>query len=136
MVRHSGFGLRSVFGRTAGRLAAQTEFSDQLEVAVLVLSLQVLQQLAPLVHHLEQATPRMVVLLVLLEMGGQAVDAFGQEGDLDFGRPGVTLVPLEFCRNGTLLLDTQRHFPGTPAFRSIFRGGAFYRRRPWATSKF
>src|SRR5262249_31695155 len=75
--------------RLAIRLAPQTEAAYQLLIAALIRLLQVVQQLAPLVHHLEQATTRMVVVLVTGEMVGELRDPRGQQSDLDFRRAGV-----------------------------------------------
>src|SRR5262245_17093398 len=57
-VPRSGIGARSsrAAERTAG-LFAQAEFVNQCRVALGVVVLQVVQQLAATAHHLEQATP-------------------------------------------------------------------------------
>ena len=49
--------------------------------------------------HAEEATARMVVLLVLLEMIGQFDDPLGQKSDLDLRRAGILVV------NGCFLDD-------------------------------
>src|SRR4051812_16155829 len=70
-------------------LLAQAELADQREVAAGVRLLQVGQQALARVDHLQQAAATVVVLRVLLEMGGQRVDAGGEQGDLDFRGSGV-----------------------------------------------
>jgi hypothetical protein len=72
-------------------LLAQTKTLDQRTIAVDVLALQVIQHLATLADHLEQAATRVMILGVGLEMIGKVVDARGQQRDLNFGRAGVTL---------------------------------------------
>src|SRR6516225_9586091 len=46
----------------------QTEAADQVLIATLVRLLQIVEQLAALVHHLEQAAARVVVVLVTREV--------------------------------------------------------------------
>jgi hypothetical protein len=65
------------------RSATQFEALDDLLVAGLVLGPHVVEQPAPLAHHLEQAAAGVVVFLVLFEVVRQTIDAFGQDGDLD-----------------------------------------------------
>ena len=45
--------------------------------------------------HFQQTTAGMVILAMFLEMTGQAVDACGQERDLNFRRSGITLGALK-----------------------------------------
>ncbi|CCB67968.1 protein of unknown function [Hyphomicrobium sp. MC1] len=73
----------------SAQLAADAVFLDDLLIAGVVLGLDVVKELAALADHLEQATARMVVFLVRLEVLGQLVDAMRQDGDLDFRRAGV-----------------------------------------------
>src|SRR5690606_13948998 len=70
--------------------ATQPETLDQRAVAVDVDVLQVSQQPATLTHEQQQATTRVVVVLVLLQVLGEVLDAAGQHGDLHFRGPGVT----------------------------------------------
>ena len=51
----------------------------------------------------------MVVLGVLLEVIGEAVDPLRQERDLDLRRPGVALMDAELVDQALLLVDGQRH---------------------------
>src|SRR5689334_20549739 len=84
--------------RRQRRLLADAERVDQLAVAIEVLVLEVVEQPTALADQLEEATTRVVVLLVRLEVLGEVVEALGQERDLDLGRPGVAVV-------GRVLLD-------------------------------
>src|SRR5262249_47519316 len=74
-----------------------------------VLALDVIEKLAALAHHLEQAATRVVVLLVRLEMLGQAIDPLGQDGDLDFRRAGVVAFGGVVFDDLGFRLDGQRH---------------------------
>src|SRR5262245_28087798 len=75
---------------TAGRHSApDAVLLDDRLVALLVLALEVVQQLAALTYHLQKATPGMMIALVLLEVVLELVDPGGEEGDLHFRRAGV-----------------------------------------------
>src|SRR5215212_6668796 len=69
--------------------APDTEFLDDRPVTALVDAFDVIEQLPALRHKLEEPTPGMVILDVGLEMLGQIVDPFREDGDLHFGRAGV-----------------------------------------------
>ena len=73
-------------------LAAQTQLLDQGLVTPGVATPEIIQQPSPLAHQLEQATTRVMILLVRLEMLGEFVDPFGQDRDLDLRRAGIRLV--------------------------------------------
>src|SRR6185437_30558 len=83
----------SVRGRThkllPHELPTQAEALDQGLVARKIAILQIAEQALALVDQLQQATAGMVILLVVLEVTGEMVDAGGQQGHLDFGRTGV-----------------------------------------------
>src|SRR5215204_1500571 len=112
---------RAPGGKANRALAADAELLDQRAVARLVLALDVVEERAALGDHLQEATPGMVVLGVGLEVLGQVVDAFGQDCDLDLGRPGVAgLMPMFLDERG-LALRRDRH-------RASFLVGV--RRRP------
>src|SRR4026207_2308957 len=51
----------------------------------------------------------MVIVLVGLEVVGEAVDALGKQRDLDLGRAGVALVHLELLDEALLLVRGQPH---------------------------
>jgi hypothetical protein len=93
--------------------AANAELADQRLVTGLVGTIEVVEKLTPLGHKLEQATPGMVVLDVTLEVLSQIVDAFRQDRDLHFGRPGV-------ARFGPISLDEFRFTRGRDRHRVSF----------------
>ena len=53
----------------------QPESSNDFVVLLYVRLLQVIEQTSPMRDHLEQAPPRMIVLLMCLEMLGEFVDS-------------------------------------------------------------
>ena len=63
---------------TVDVLFTKTEPSNYLVVALDVCPLQIIKQTATLRDHLEQATPRMIVLLVNLEMFSKLVDSLAE----------------------------------------------------------
>ena len=71
--------------------------------------LEIRNQFLSLGNHLEESAAGMEVLLVFLQMQGQALDLFGEKGDLVLRRTGVLLVPLDFLGDSILLLVRQRH---------------------------
>src|SRR5215203_1154008 len=73
-------------------LPTQTELGDERPVALDVLLLQILEQPAPLANHLEQAPPRMVVVLVLAQVVRKMRYTPREHGDLHLGRPCVAFV--------------------------------------------
>ena len=73
-------------------LLSDAELSDDSSVTLDVLLLQVSEHVAALTNHLQQATTGMVVVLVLLQMLGELLDALGQDCVLYCRRSGVGLV--------------------------------------------
>jgi len=64
---------------------ADTQPFNQLLVSPIVGAMQIVENLPPLRHHLEQPAARVVVFDVGLEVIGQVADPLRQERDLDFG---------------------------------------------------
>src|ERR1700722_16191963 len=89
--------------------AATAELVDQALVSAFIDTLEIVEQLATLRHHLQQASPRMVVLHVRLEMLGEIVDPFGQDRDLHLGRPGVARLLRVGLDDLRLALRRHRH---------------------------
>src|SRR5215467_4222896 len=99
-----------------GMSAANAELLDQRLVAALVGALEIIEKLAPLRHELEQAPARMIVFHVSLEMLGEIIDPFGQNRDLDLGRPGVAGLARVGPDHFRLALRRNRHRQ-TPSWR-------------------
>lgn len=88
-------------------LLSQSEACNDLLIPFPVRACQVLQQVRPLADHLQQPAARRVVLLMALEMVRQLRDPFGQQRNLDLGRPGVALMPS--VGRHDLMFPFQRH---------------------------
>ena len=73
-------------------LLAQAKLGTDLAVALYVGLLQIVLKATAPTDHLQQATAGMVVVLVLLEVLVQVVDALSQQSDLNFGGTGIALV--------------------------------------------
>src|SRR6185436_11175483 len=84
-------------------LLAQAKLLDQLVILPVVLSLEVIEDLATLADHLQQSAPRMMVLDVSLEVVGEPVYPGRQQGDLHFRGTRI-------ARRALVLLDDLRLF--------------------------
>ena len=73
-------------------LPPQAEGCDEASVALHVLTAQVVEEPAALADHHQQAAPAVVVVLVLPQVLGEVVDPLGQDGHLDLGGSGVSIV--------------------------------------------
>src|SRR5258707_8464777 len=73
-------------------LMSETEFVDELPVLREIGALQVLQEAAAALHHTQQAALPVVVLGVDPEVLGEAVDALGEQRDLNPAGAGVSFV--------------------------------------------
>src|SRR5579863_2276321 len=91
------------------RSAAQAEALDERLVALLVGLLEVIQQLAALVHHLEQPTTGVMILLVTFEVATQTVDTGGEQRDLHFGGTGVLRIAAIGGDDFLFLLGRENH---------------------------
>ena len=87
-------------------LLSDAQLGDNGAVALDVLGHQIVQHLAALTDHLQQAAAGVVVLLVDLQVLGQLVDAGGQNGDLDLGGAGVSGVSAVGLDHGRLFVLT------------------------------
>ena len=74
------------------RLLSDAELGDAGSVALNVLLGQVVQKVAALTDHLQQAEAAVIVLVMDLQVLGELIDALGENGDLDLGRARVRLV--------------------------------------------
>ncbi len=88
----------------ASQLLAQTQGVDQLAIAFNVGALEVIEQLAAAGNHHQQTAAGMEILLVGLEVLGEAVDTGRQKSNLDCGRSGVAISALVLL-NDFLLID-------------------------------
>ena len=92
-----------------GTLATKTEESKEIEVAIHICLLQIVEQRAPLADHLEQAATGVVVVDVSLEMGSQILNACRQQRHLYLRRTGITIVTPVFGDDFLFFSDADRH---------------------------
>jgi len=92
------------FRTPLGCLLSQVQLLDDGTVAVDVYLLEVTEEITSVTDHLEQTAAAVVVLHVGLQVLGQAVDAVGQNGNLNLGRTGVTLVDGVLSNDSLLFL--------------------------------
>jgi hypothetical protein len=96
-------------GARSGRAtsAPQTEAFDDGLVLLWGARLEIVEELAPLVDHLEQSTTRGVITLVRGEVIAQPVDALREQGDLNLGGSGVLRAATMLRDDAALLLAIQ-----------------------------
>ncbi len=108
------------------RPLADFETANDVEVSLRIDSFQVIQQPTPATHHLQQAPPTGVILLVRAQVLRQFADPGGQNGDLHLGRASVAI--------GTRLYSPIKPvfalLSGTSAIATSLRWLAFQRVRP------
>jgi hypothetical protein len=85
-------------------LLSEVQGLNQLTIAFDIMITQVVQQPPPLTYQHEQATARMMVLFVNLEMFGKIVDPPCKDSHLDIRRAGITPMPLELFDDLLLFL--------------------------------
>src|SRR5882672_171561 len=91
--------------------------------------LEIVEEFAALIDHLEKAAAGSVIALVGTEVLAESVDALGQECDLHFRRPGVIGAAPIFRDDARLLALGQWHLQKTSEIRPApLRGRAFYLR--------
>jgi hypothetical protein len=85
----------------------EPQIRDDLTVSLDVRALQVLQEASTAAYHFEKAAATVVILLMLVKMRPEVVDACCEDPNLDGSAPDVTVVEL-------MLLDdffsTDRHW--------------------------
>jgi hypothetical protein len=75
---------------------------------------EIRQETLPLTDHLEQAAPTVMVFGMDPEVIREGLNALGEKGHLDFGRPGVGFV-LAVLRHDGLLVVPHSAFLGCSA---------------------
>mgnify|MGYP000809117626 CR=1 FL=1 len=92
------------------QLLAQAKLGAYLTIALDVGLFKIVLKAAAAADHLEQATAGMVVVLVLLEVLVQVVDALSQQSDLYLGGTGVALVNRVLGEISALVIFTSSIF--------------------------
>lgn len=93
----------------AGELLTQAKLLDDCAIPLHIRLSQIVQQVAPATHQLQQALAGVEVFFVLFEVPGQILNPGGQEGNLHFRRAGVAFVFGVFVNNVFFLSSVQYH---------------------------
>lgn len=91
------------------KLAADAELFDERLVARLCGALEIIEKLATVVDHLDEASAGIVILAVRLQMLREVLDFFREHRDLNVAGTGVLLVNLKLLANG-LFIDLTHDF--------------------------
>ena len=86
-------------------LAADSQSLDELLIARPILVSHVLEQTGPLPHHLQEAAPRGVILLVQFEVLREVADLLRENGHLHLGRARIAVVRAVLADDLVLVLD-------------------------------
>ena len=95
-------------------LLAEFELVKQFGVTIDVGLGEVVEEAAPLADEDEKAAVGSGILTVALDVGGEFLDAGGQEGDLDLGGAGILLVLAELFDDGGSLVFVESHGLNSP----------------------
>lgn len=66
-------------------LLAETKPCYQLAIALHIIITEVRQETAPLANQLQETPPRVMVMLMNLQVFSQLIYAFGEQGNLNLG---------------------------------------------------
>src|SRR5262245_56450468 len=99
-------GMRGLESRL---LAPESEALDDFLVLGGLGGLQVVEEFAALVHELHEPATRGMVALVRAEVVAEAVDALGEQRDLDFGRTSVIRRATELGNDTGFFYSGKRH---------------------------
>src|SRR3954454_14500504 len=119
-------GPRAWIGPWPSVSPTQAEPLDQRAVARDVGALQVLQQPTALTDEDQQTPPAVVVVLVLLEVLGEVLDALRQHRDLDLGGARVALAGRVLGHDSLLRCGVECHV--APSLLVARRSGAYLTR--------
>src|SRR6266513_4730610 len=92
-----------------GFSAAKPQSLDELLVLLGLRGSEVIEELAALVHHLDEPAPRGMITLVRGEVLAEAIDALGQQRHLYFRGAGVGWCAAELRENPALFLAGYSH---------------------------
>src|SRR5215216_7127397 len=90
-------------------LLADIQSLDQVRIALRILAFEVVEQTPALPDQHQQAAARVMILCVRLEVLGEVVDAFAENGDLDFRGSGVALMCAVVPDQFSLAVFGKRH---------------------------
>ncbi len=90
-------------------LLSESEFLDQLAVALDIFFLEISQEATSLTNHFQEAASRLVILFVFGEMILKLVDSLGQQGDLNFRTARIAFRTLKLPDNFRFPIRMQSH---------------------------
>ena len=90
-------------------LFSETEFLNQLSVALHVFLFEIAEEAPPLANEFQKATPRLVILFVFRKVFLQPVDPLCEQSDLDFGTSRIALRALKLFNDFRFPIRMQSH---------------------------
>lgn len=110
-------------------LFSEAEALNERLVSITVGSGEVPEEPIPFTDHHQEASATVIIVLVLLDMGGEIDDSPGQKGDLDLRRAGIAFVSAKLGDNFRSFGSQCRHIERIlesawpdPACRTWHRG--------------
>lgn len=85
--------------------ATKPQSLDELLVLLRLGRFQVVEELAALVHQLDESTPRGMIALVCREVLTESIDTLRQERDLNFGRTRIGSITAKLRDDSAFLLS-------------------------------
>ena len=89
--------------RETPALAAEFQAFKHLLVLLEVMSLDIVEKLAPAAGHGDQSTTAVKILAMRPQVVGKVIDPLREQGNLDFRRTGVGVVRLEVSDNACFI---------------------------------
>ncbi len=118
------------------KLLTYAQLLDNRAVSFDIILLQIHEQIAAMSNHFQQAAPRMMILLMDLEVLSKIVYAFGEQRDLNLRRTSVAIVSLILLNNSKLLFFQHYYHPSFNSYQrttqQVIRIFPNYRHEPEA----
>ena len=102
-------GAAFLFGKSSKDLLTQTESLNNGAVAINVVYIEILQELAATTYQLGERTSSNKVLVVLLQVLGEVLDTIGEQGNLALSRTRVGRALTILAKNLLLLCGVEIH---------------------------
>ena len=82
---------------------------DQASVSLVIAVLEIIEKPPPLSYEFQEASTGVVVFDMNFEVPREVINALAEQSNLNFRRPGITVVELELLDNLTFLLLRNPH---------------------------
>ena len=92
-------------------LAADPQFGDQRSVSLNIIAAEVIEQAPPTPDQHQQASPRVMILFMGLQVLGQVLNALGEQSDLHLSGPRVGVVPAVLSDRCSFVRHARNSFP-------------------------